>query len=383
MMIHRSSDKQCSHIGDSPLVTRDSLTSHESRATSDEQRTISHVSLNRQTHIAPKIVFLDGLTGTGKTMMGPLLGSLRRVELGRLEHHYEYLCALDFLKKIDPDAGEYMIKMYADLAMYNTMIARETNFRVNDLSGIFKNPKTLKYIRRLFIPDGEAVLERIRREQPILQIISHQALGIMNLAFRAFGNRLRVVHMVRHPLYLLEHWHSYIDRHGTDARDFTIWINHQGTSLPWFAAGWEERYAKASSMDKVIYSIEWLTRQTDKMTESLSPSQKQQILTIPFEHFVLNPNPFLESITKLLETETTSQTKSILKKQKCPRALVGAGLSRDIYKRYGWKQPPLGATEKDQLSEKFDFANRLASKEAMTALSVLCKNYEARYGLWF
>ncbi len=341
------------------------------------------ITLDRPTYIAQKIVFLDGLTGTGKTMMGPLLGSLRRVELGRLEHHYEYLCALDFLKKIDPDAAEYMMRMYADLAIYNTMISRETNFRLNDLSGIFKNPRTWEYVKRLFLKDGEVVIERIRGEQPILQIISHQALSIMNLAFRAFGSRLRVLQMVRHPLYLLEHWYSYIDRHGADPRDFTIWIDYQGKSLPWFALGWEDKYIKASSMDKVIYAIEWLTKQTNKMTESLSSLEKQQILTIPFEHFVLNPYPFLDSITKLLETEITSQTKVILKKQKCPRTLVGAGLSREIYKRYGWKKPPTGATEKDQLTEKLEFADRLASREAMSTLSALCKDYKNRYGLWF
>jgi len=99
----------------------------------------------------------------------------------------------------------------------------------------------LKYVKRLFYEDGKVVLDRIQKEKPILHIISHQPLGTMDLAFRAFGNRLRVIEMVRHPLFLLEHWYSYIDRHGTDRRDFTIWINYKRKALPWFAVGWEEK----------------------------------------------------------------------------------------------------------------------------------------------
>lgn len=339
--------------------------------------------LVRDTHIVENIVFLDGLTGTGKTMLAPILGSYKRVELGRLEHIYEYLCILDSMGKIDQDAGDFMIRTYADLALYNSMISRETNFRITDLSGVFGNPNSFRYVRRLFCNDGNVVLDRIRKTNPILHIISHQALCVMDLAFRAFDKRLRIIEMVRHPLYLLEHWYSYIDRHGTDCRDFSVWLGYRGYALPWFAKGWEEQYVKANSMDKVIYSIQWLTQKMDEVMAVCNEEQKKQVLFIPFEKFVLKPGVFLTAIGELLGTEVTTKTWRILKKQKCPRNLVTAGPAKEIYKRYAWKKPDKGASEKGVLEQKRVFAEERASKEALQVLDFLCKDYEKKYGIWF
>lgn len=339
--------------------------------------------LLRDKHICEEIVFLDGLSGTGKTMLAPVLGSFKRVQLGRLEHIYEYLCILDDLGKIDPDAALHMIRLYADIAVYNSMISRETNFRFADLSGVFSNPNTLEYIKRLFYKDGNPVLDRIRVSNPILHIISHQALGVMNLAFRGFGDRLRVVEMVRHPLCLLEHWYTCIDRFGTDCREFSIWLDYSGQALPWFAGGWEEKYVSSNPMDRVILLIHWFIQKAHKTLDGLGEAQRKQVLTIPFERFVLDPWPFIDAIGALLGTEPTAATKRTLKRQKCPRELVAAGPAKDIYKRYGWRKPERGASERAELEKKRAFAEGKASQEGLDTLDCLCTDYENRYGLWF
>ncbi len=236
----------------------------------------------RPVHLTEKVVFLDGISGTGKTMMGPLLASFERVEIGRFNHLYEYLCAFDFLKRIEPDAAESLVKMYIDLDLYNISISREVNLRPKDLSGIFQNPHPFRYLRRLFYKDGAAAEARINKGNPMLHLISHQALPIMSLIFRALGDRVRVVEMVRHPLYLIEHWYSYIDRFGSDPRDFTIWISWKENTLPWFAHGWEEQYLAATSFDRVIYALEWFTQKMEDMRLQLGDKERQQILWIPF-----------------------------------------------------------------------------------------------------
>lgn len=168
----------------------------------------------------------------------------------------------------------------------------------------------------MFYEDGKVVVDRIQKEKSILHIISHQPLRTMDLAFRAFGNRLRVIENVRHPLFLLEHWYSYIDRHGTDRRDFTIWINYKRKALPWFAVGREEKYDKSTSFDRVIYSIEWLLNKVNEIVSNLDKDQKKQILFAPFEKFVLDPNPYLKAFSELLDTETTFKTRKALRKRK-------------------------------------------------------------------
>ena len=330
--------------------------------------------VSRPKMLVPQVVFLDGLTGTGKTMMAPILATLDRMEAPRLEHTYEYVCALHFLGRMEDDAAAVMLRMHLDLACYNSMIARESNFRWRDLSGVVRN-QGLRYLRRLFFEDGAQVVDRIERERPILPIVSHQALGTMNPLFESLGERLLVIEMVRHPLHLLEHWYSYIDRHGTDLRDFTVWIEHEGRQLPWFAFGWERRYIESNKMDRVILAIDWLTKVADEVRRR----QGARILTVPFERFVTGPGEYLSALEQTLGTRSTRRTRKELRRQKVPRKLTTAGVDDDVYRRYGWTPPAESSTERSELDRCWQFADKEASREALDVLERMCTAYMDEY----
>ncbi|MFQ6027786.1 MAG: hypothetical protein ACE5Q6_09875, partial [Dehalococcoidia bacterium] len=287
---------------------------------------VSETLVSRECQIVENVLFLDGVSGTGKTMMAPILTTFDRVEIQRLEHIYEYVCALRFLGRIEEDAANLLIRMYVDLAGYNVTIARESNFRWKDLSGALSNPGGWRYLLRLFRADGDSVIDRINQDRPILQIVSHQLLGISSALFSALGTRLKIVEMVRHPLYLLEHWYSYINRHGTDPRDFTVWLSHQGVQPPWYALGWEDQYLASNQMDRVIYAIDQFTQLMEKTLADLDEASRSQVLIVPFERFVLDPYPYLQQIEDLLNTTTTGATRRALRKQKVPRQITTAGL---------------------------------------------------------
>lgn len=333
----------------------------------------------RPTVIAEQVVFLDGLTGTGKTMLAPILASFRRVEALRIEHIYEYVCALCYLGRLERDGASVLLRMYVDLACYNTVISREVNFRWRDLSGVLGQPRGWRYLARLLRPDGEAAMAAIRRERPILQILCHQVLGIARPLFEAIGHRMRMVEMVRHPLYLLEHWYSYIHRHGTDPRDFTVWIPFGGTHLPWFASGWEGRYIGASRMDRVIYTLDWLTRRADETLAALPPEAAARVLVVPFERFVTDPDSYLPALAFLLDTEPTPLTPKVLRRQRVPRRLTLQGRDLDVYRRYNWQPPERGSSEAVELRKRWDLAGREASAEAMDVLAQMVADYEQRY----
>ena len=335
--------------------------------------------VNRHKHIAEQVLFLDGLTGTGKTMMAPILSTFRRVEVQRIEHIYEYACILRFLRRIERDAAIALVQMYVDLASYNVMIARETNFRWKDLSGVLSNPGGWRYVRRLFQSDGDPVIARINRARPILQIVSHQALGVADTLFEALGERLTVVEMVRHPLHLLQHWYSYIDRFGTDARDFTIWLYHNGTHLPWFASGWEDKYLTSNKMDRVIYSIEWLSRLAEEAAPTLGEAGHHQVIVVPFDRFVVDPWPYLGQVERALGTKTNWSTRRALRKQKVPRRVTTAGRDLPIYRRYSWRAPSKGSSEAQLLQDRWDYASREATKDGMEVLERMCEAYHERY----
>ena len=335
----------------------------------------------RKLHLCNQIIILDGLTGTGKTMFSHLINSFDRVQNSRFEYMIEYLCITTSKGKLDQDAASAMLNLLADIKYYDGSISREVNFRPSDLSSVFSGPNTYKYIKQLFMPDGEKAGIRLKKENPILFFVTHQILSCIDTALNAFGDRLKVVQMVRHPLYLVEHWESYIMMHGNNARDFTLWVDHKGESLPWFTEGWEELYCKSNSYDKSIYSICNLMKYV--FDYASSDIMNSSLMFIPFEKFVLNPNEYIEKLELFLNSKSTELTKKVLTKQNVPRISINDGPQKQIYKRYGLKKYKKGSSHSEDYLQKLESIKLKSSNDAFIYLQETCKSYEKTFGIWF
>lgn len=336
------------------------------------------IEVVKHTHIAERILIVDGLNGSGKSVLFPVIGSFKSVEKVRIEHIYEYLSTLYFLRKIDIDAAIALMRIYADIAIYNQMISREINLRMNDDSGLLNNPKPLEYVSRLFYKDGESPMIRMKESSPILHIMTHQIFSNINLAFQSYEKRLKVVVMVRHPLYMIDHWYSYIDRYGTDPRELSMCLDYGGKAIPWFAIGWEDKYSALSSIDKVIHSIEWLMRRSDEAYQRLNNEQKEQVIFVPFEKFVIEPWPYINELKLFLDTDITKATTRALKRQKCPRKNLMAGRG---HTGYGWKSDEENNDDLRDFKRRESFVKENANRESIDMLNALCQEYEEKYQL--
>lgn len=335
----------------------------------------------RDNTLCRQTVVLDGLTGTGKTMMCPLLSSFRRQQNARFEYMFEYLSILSKNQKIQKDATEVLLRLLTDVKLYDGMISREVNFRVNDLSSVFKGSKGFKYVAQLFQKDGSAVENRIALENPSLLLVTHQLLGCLEPAIKALEGKLKVIEMVRHPLYLLDHWLSNMDMYGSSSRDFTLWVDCDGCSIPWFAKDWGQLYISSTMYDRVIYSINELFK---PVFENLQKSDTHsEILFIPFEQFVKSPNQYLKKIELFIEDEMTNATLRVLKSQRVPRKSINDGPQKSIYKRYGLRSFDPTITDKKDYENMLKKAMMLTSNESRGVLLSLIDQYELNFGLWF
>lgn len=340
-----------------------------------------HPIFSRPTSLCKQIVVLDGLTGTGKTMMSPLLSSFERIQNARFEYMFEYLCIAASNHKISVDAATSLINLLADTKCYDGMISREVNFRPTDLSSVFNGSSTFKYLRQLFMTDGQAVSRRIEKENPALLLVTHQLLGCMQPAMTAFGNRLRVIEMVRHPLYLLDHWNSYISMHGNNPRDFTLWLNHNSCLVPWFAVNFEKKYNDSSQFDKVIYSISSLMK---PVFECFHRKATGDIFTfIPFEHFSLSPDAYLEKLQQTIGAGITQSTQRVLRDQRVPRKSINDGPQKSIYKRYALKKYAEKVSDAQNYQDLYAQAKEKSSGLAFRELENTIQSYEDAFGLWF
>ena len=338
----------------------------------------------RNNFIANNIIFLDGISGSGKTMLSPILSSFNRVEVGIFDSRIENINILDKLDLIQNDVAEHIINIYADITSYETHIGRGTNFRLHDLSGVFNNPKSIKNIKRALSKyNSEDILKEIADEGSYSLINTHQIIGAIDLSIRTFSERLKVIEVVRHPLYVIENWHySYkFCMPGEDPRDFLIRLSYGDNSVPWFAKGWEDKFIKSNVMDKVIYSLDSLYSEVYNKIDNPELMLNSKLLAIPFEKFVLNTDYWIGKMSDFLGEPINKQIYREAAKQKCPRKLVTDGVAKDIYKKYGWSKPEI--SEKHVYNKKLDFAQSHASKEGLKVLNKICIEYEERFGHWF
>ena len=329
----------------------------------------------RKKHLAQEIVFVDGLWGCGKTMMSPIVAALDRVELLSYAYELEQICSLYSLKKISLEVAELMAKYLTDLKLYNTMMSRDLNFRVSDLSSALNDSNPQKYIKRLFDKGDEDIPEKIIKQKPILNFASHHLLAFSEPVFSALGEKVVFLEVVRHPLYMVKQIALNMERLINNVRSFSLYFEYKNQTLPSYVHGWEDLFIESNNMDKAIHYIDQLTNKTEKVKNNY----RNQILTVPFERFTINPDEFLPEIEKLLGTKSTQLTLEMMRKQKVPREKYSDGIELDIYKRCGWEPSKKELTEIDEFRLRREYVKQFSSKKGLNLLDKLCEKYEKKY----
>lgn len=339
----------------------------------------NNLTVIRKSHLAEKVVFIDGLPGCGKTLFSFLLSAFDRAEKITYSYEIEQMCAIYHLKRIELDSVVAMVRMLTDLIVYDMMMSRNVNCRPSDLSSIFRHPDKLKYIKRFFLKGDMAVPERIQTEKPILPLTVHNLLSIAGPIFKALGERVVFVEIVRHPLYMAIQQTLNNERIVFTARHFNIYYTYEQDQMPWYVLGWEQEFLNANPFEKAILFIDKMGGMMEDSRENMNRQHPGKILTIPFEKFVTSPDSYMANLEKIMGSKITKTTLRVLKKQNVPRTKVSEGIPLDIYKRCGWVAPKEGLSEKGEFDVRRQFALENVSPEIMKILDRLCAVYEEKY----
>ena len=337
----------------------------------------------RENLLLEQLILVDGKAGCGKSLFTAIVAAMERVELLSFSAELENLCALNYLGKISEDAVESMIQIQMDLAIYETMMSRRSNFRPGDVSSVFRDVEKWTYFKRLFSKGNEDVPGLIKKEKPILHFATHNLLAFSEPIFNCLGERVALIEVIRHPLYMLIQQTlnqiNLFESNGT-ARQFHLYIKYGNQQIPYWNYGQEELFLKSKPVEKAIYEMQKLTELTENFKKQKLEGNSVKVLTIPFELFVMDPWTYLKKIEELLDSKITSKTKRVIKKQKVPRTKISDGIPLAIYKRCGWEPPVDGFSEKDELQKRRDYAFKQgANEESIYILDKLSAAYEESY----
>jgi hypothetical protein len=343
------------------------------------ENTFASKTVVRSDFLAPKVVFIDGLPGCGKTLFSSLLSSFDRVEKITYAYETEHICALKYLGKISTDAAEILVRMQTDLFIYDMMMSRNVNFRPNDLSSVFNYHNPSKYFNRMFQEGDFVIPQRINEENPILSLTVHNLLCISEPIFQTLRERVVFIEIVRHPLYMLSQQALNNENMIFNARDFTIYFDYKEKELPWYTNGWEDSFLNANSFEKAVFFIEKVGSRMNSTRKYVNEIFPESVLTIPFEKFVINPENFMKKIADLIGSEITDITMETLRKQNVPRTKYAEGIPLDIYKRCGWQPAQEDLDEVGELQVRWELAKKNMNDVSLAVLHQLCVDYEKQF----
>lgn len=326
-----------------------------------------------------KIYIVDGLTGTGKTLLTRLLSEAINAEIPRFNYTFEQVCILNKFGCLDSNSSSSILKLMIDQQKYDLAISREVNFRIGDLSSALKSSKRFDYILRLFSKDGADVQDRLQNNQKQLILVTHQLLDSTEIVHKTFRQDFYQIICTRHPIYLYDHWLTYIDLFGKSARDLTLWKKYRNSEIPWFINS-KELWFYGNLEEKSVIAICDLTNRLLQLISSMK--KEQNILVIEFEKMVTGQVNLKETL-KAIGISVGSNYRAILKSERVPRSHINSGKKRKIYLRYGSQNLSNILDHKtDYFTRKNQIIGTLGKEYRQIFLEVIEK-YESKFSLWF
>lgn len=331
---------------------------------------------SRKVSFPGQIILLDGLTGTGKTMLMRIIDSYKNVSPPRFDYQLEQICIGISENRIEISAGIQMLQLLIDQRQYDAKLSREVNFRPDDLSSIFKSTKRFQYLRRLFGNDLKRSINELNDGTEQVFFVVHQLLDTSIVLDEIPNKSVKRVLATRHPYYLFDHWASYCDMHGNSPNDFTITL-HKTYQVPWFIKETPEKFYLHSAEDKAALAIAELTQRQMSYLKG-----KPDVLVFDFEKFVLSPVNYLVKLENLIGTNSNGISRK-LKSENLPREHINSSTQKAIYRRYRSNLLTNDLNHKEDYRLLRERISDSVSKLHFELLESAAKRYEEEFGLWF
>ena len=288
-----------------------------------------------------KIVFVNGFSASGKTMVAPIVSSMQNVESLIYPYEIEWISSIYYCDGIEKNFYLEFLKQYADHTIYNQMMGRNSNLRPSDISSVLQSRKKILYLKRLFKKGDNLIPNKIIKEKPIINYTSSHLFFFINDIGEAFKKRVLFIETVRSPLYMFRQIkilfkEVYMQR---PEKVFTFQAHNEfGKSFffDFFSKDDVFKDINLNNLNELVISyIERMFKFYFNFNFSKIDMSGGKLIFLPFEKFVLNPNKWINSILNFLEIDNDKNLINELKKQKVPRKFLHEGLSRSVYERYG------------------------------------------------
>lgn len=305
-----------------------------------------------------EIVVVDGMWRTGKSILGPIISCFEGIQKSKLDYLFEHICVLNYLNSLSLNDSAFMLQLQADLCTYNNFIGREMNLKPNDFSSVFRHPKVFSNLIKIFktekmgsditptmidevknalfkssVVKQEKVQDRIIKDKPVLQLVSHNIFNVGEPLVQAYGERLKLILMERNPVYFLDEWKDELLWRDEEEEPRDQTPRKGNGKIPWFIFDEEEdNYLNANPMDRAILMLICLEKLKEKI-KLKKIFNKNNLLTICYESFIYQPDIWIKEIASFLGKKGLKKALKYKKYLNLPRDFILDGIDKETIKK--------------------------------------------------
>ena len=261
--------------------------------------------------LAKNLIFIDGITRSGKFWLANLLNHLSAVEQFRQDPSMDHIAVISHFNLVKEDAAISLLQDMVNSHVFETAIGRNINFRYADSSSIFKNPNLQNYLIRVFgaNTDPRKVFDELKSDYRYFVFITHDWLSHLSIQLKAFPE-MKLIRIERNPIDLAYAW--YTTGIGRNRMFFSQRVKGIKGSVPWFAHNWLDDFEEMGEMDRTIKSILLLDPTARSAFESLPSDQQSKILFTSFESLAGYPMDTAEKIAEFIKTKVNDSIQAFI-----------------------------------------------------------------------
>ena len=271
-----------------------------------------------------KIIIMDGLSGSGKRLLGSLLSGIPKVDQFVLSQYIDQTASLFEEGKIDFETAVYLLRTNHNLVYYDNIILRHANFRKSDETSITKHPR-YKYIKQRTAPNDVKVYQKFKNKI-VMQYCTHFTSNFSAPYFAAFRKQLIFIKLVRSPTNLemikkLAFWSIKWGQPKCRDGYIKFYDKKNKKIYPHFMKNKSNEFIKANKYEKAILIMEWAYQKKELGNFSNEKKYGSKIILLPFEKLVNKPKKYLKLISKYIGSKLDKTSYSLFKKHKVPRTI--------------------------------------------------------------
>lgn len=266
-------------------------------------------------------LFIDGISRSGKTSLAPVVSTFNKVEHFRDKSFYSRIIRMYESGNINQQGFDYMFETELLIDVWFSMMGRDVNNNIHDLTSIINSHKRKEYLERANRKDTpvtfEEIVKEIKNRQLIFSFVTSDFTVSADL-LRQISSDFKYIVVMRNPIDMVFTWFrsKRVTRLGTDKRYIPPAFQIKNfDNLPLSMINNAEEYNKANPLEKCFLIIE------NEMTKYMNAEilNSKNTCLVPIENYWTETEKYIKIFESFLNTNRSEFTNNEMAKNNIPR----------------------------------------------------------------